>query len=112
MNLLANYTMNIHVGGRTQLNPNEITYFEAIGNYTVVHLYSNKKIIVATTLGKIENRVAIFGSFVRLRRGLLVNAQFVKSFDLDRILLQNAIKIDVPRRKKQMVYDTLSLLIN
>lgn len=112
MNELSTFPQIIHIGGRILVNPNEIAYFEADGNYTMVHLYSNKKIIVATTLGTIENRVAIFGSFVRPNRGLIVNSQFVKSFDLGRILLRNAVYIDVPRRKKQLVYETLSLLIS
>ncbi len=107
---LPDYSVNI--GGRTWLDASEVAYFEACSNYTVVHFHSRRKIMVATTLGKIENRVADFGLFVRPHRGIVVNAQFVKSFDLNSILLQNALKIEVPRRKKQRVYRHLSSLIS
>lgn len=102
----------VHIGGRTLVDTNNVAYFEACSNYTIVHLHSTEKLIVATTLGKIEDRVATFGCFVRPHRGLLINAHFVKSFDLGSILLQNAISIGVPRRKKQFVYNRLSSLIN
>lgn len=101
----------VHIGGRIWLNAHEVAYFEACSNYTLVHLHADSKIIVATNLGKIEDRVTELGLFFRPRRGLMVNAQFVKSFDMESILLHNALKIDVPRRKRQRVYSHLSSLI-
>lgn len=102
----------VHIGGRIRLDPNIVAYFEASSNYTVVHLHTNEKLIVATTLGKIEDRVANFGCFIRPNRGFLVNAMFVESFNFDSVSLQNALTIEVPRRKKQLIFTRLSSLIN
>jgi two-component system, LytTR family, response regulator len=101
----------VHIGGRRQVDAHEVAYFEANSNYTVVHLQTKQKLIVATTLGIIENRLSAYGFFVRANRGFLVNTSYVKAFDIDNIFLQNALKIGIPRRKKQQVFDALSELI-
>ncbi len=101
----------LHIGSRTVLDANHVAYFEASSNYTVVHLHNKEKLIVATTLGIIENRVADFGFFVRPNRGIMVNARFVKSFDRHSVLLRNSVDIFISRRKRRRVFQELSLLL-
>jgi two-component system, LytTR family, response regulator len=101
----------VHIGGRRQVDAHEVAYFEANSNYTVVHLQTKQKLIVATTLGIIETRLSAFGFFVRVNHSNLVNARFVKSFDMEHIQLENSVSIVISRRKKQRVFEALSELL-
>lgn len=101
----------VHIGGRTQVDAHDVAYFEASSNYTVVHLHTKERLMVATTLGIIETRLSSFGFFIRANHGFLVNARFVKSFNMEHILLENSVNIVISRRKKQRVFEALSGLI-
>lgn len=101
----------LFIGGRTNVVVDDINYFEAVGNYTLVHLNSTKKIMVATTLGKIENRSAGLGKFLRPHRSILVNACFVDNYDEAQIFLKNKMNIKIPRRRKEEVLRQLFALV-
>ena len=102
---------NIHIGGRTRLQIDEINYFEADGNYTIAHLKSQKSIVVATTLGIIQSRSARLGNFLRPRRGLLINANYIDGYDFNQIVLKNSLNIIIPRRKRQEILNKLDALV-
>jgi hypothetical protein len=47
----------IKVASRTKLFSEDVAYFEANVNYTIIHYYNGKNKIVATTIGQIHERI-------------------------------------------------------
>lgn len=90
----------IKVGGRTKLFSEDVAYFEANINYTIIHYYEGKNKIVATTIGHIHDRIGKQSCFIRPNRTFLINLEFINSYQLGELLLQNNMKIQVSRRKR------------
>ncbi|GAB2641449.1 hypothetical protein GCM10027035_39200 [Emticicia sediminis] len=91
----------IKVGGRTKLFSEDVAYFEANINYTIIHYYLGKNKIVATTIGQIHERIGEECGFIRPNRSYLINLQFVDNYQLGELLLQNNMKVNVSRRRKK-----------
>lgn len=93
----------IKVGGRTKLFSEDVAYFEANVNYTIIHYYQGKTKIVATTIGQIHERIGEECGFIRPNRSYLINLQFVDNYQLGELLLQNNLKVNVSRRRKKQL---------
>ncbi len=91
----------IKVGGRTKLFSEDVAYFEANVNYTIIHYYQGKDKIVATNIGQIHERMGEECGFIRPNRAYLINLQFVNKYQLGELLLQNNMKVNVSRRRKK-----------
>lgn len=91
----------IKVGGRTKLFSEDVTYFEADINYTIIHYYQGQDKIVATTIGQIHERIGEECGFIRPNRSYLINLQFVDNYQLGELLLQNNMKVNISRRRKK-----------
>lgn len=95
---------NIHVGAWRNHAPEEIMLLLGNVNYTEVIFVNGKKLVVATTLKKLEARFAICGSFFRTHKSFLVNLNYVKKSDnLDTeefIEMKNDFRVAVSRRRK------------
>ncbi len=91
----------IKVGGRTKLFSEDVAYFEANINYTIIHYYQGKNKIVATTIGQIHERIGEECGFIRPNRSYLINLQFVDNYQLGELLLQNNMKVNISRRRKK-----------
>ncbi len=91
----------IKVGGRTRLFSEDVAYFEANINYTIIHYYQGKNKTVATTIGHIHERIGEECGFIRPNRTFLINLQFIDDYQLGELLLQNNMKINVSRRRKK-----------
>lgn len=91
----------IKVGGRTKLFSEDVAYFEANINYTIIHYYQGKNKIVATNIGQIHERMGEECGFIRPNRAYLINLQFVNKYQLGELLLQNDMKVNVSRRRKK-----------
>ena len=90
----------INVGGRTKLFSEDVAYFEADVNYTIIHFYEGREKIVATTIGHIHDRIGEQSCFIRPNRAFLINLEFVNSFQLGELLLRNNMKVQISRRRK------------
>jgi len=64
--------------GYLLLNPSEIVYCRAEGNYTLINLVTGKQEVVAQNLGSIE-KILRNNSFFRMNRSNLVNLNFLSS---------------------------------
>ena len=95
--------LKINVGGRTLLFTEDVAYFEADWNYTIIHYNIGKSKIVATTLGQIQGRILDKNTFVRPNRKFLINVAYINNFSLDNLLLQNELQIHISRRRKVSV---------
>jgi DNA-binding LytR/AlgR family response regulator len=92
--------LKISVGGRTRLFSKDVAYFEADMNYTIIHYTIGNSKIVATTLGRIQERILDKNTFVRPNRKYLINVGFINNFLQDNLLLQNQLQIHISRRRK------------
>lgn len=95
--------LRINVGGRTRLFSQDVAYFEADMNYTIIHYNIGNSKIVATTLGLIQGRILDKNTFVRPNRKYLINVAYINNFSLDNLLLQNELQIHISRRRKVSV---------
>ena len=66
----------LHVGGRKKLSAKNIINMDADVNYTIITMDTGQKIMVATTLKKIEARVMDFKNFIRVNRSTILNTDY------------------------------------
>jgi DNA-binding LytR/AlgR family response regulator len=95
--------LRINVGGKTRLFSQDVAYFEADMNYTIIHYNIGNSKIVATTLGLIQGRILEKNTFVRPNRKYLINVAYINNFSIDNLLLQNELQIHISRRRKVSV---------
>jgi DNA-binding LytR/AlgR family response regulator len=92
----------IRIGGHLFAKPSELVKLEAKENYTLIEFKDGQKLLVATTLGKLQERLATFG-FFRNSRGTMVNLHYVKNVNTKgkffNILLENDENLHVSRRR-------------
>jgi two-component system LytT family response regulator len=62
------------------IDPIDIIYIEAAGNYSVFHLKCNKTETVTVLLGKIEEMLSD-GKFFRISRSFIINTCYLKKID-------------------------------
>lgn len=88
----------IHLGGRKKLPPHMIINMDADVNYTIITMNTGQKIIVATTLKKIEAKMTDFKNFVRVNKSTILNTDYAQ-LDGNRFILPNDKIITFSRRK-------------
>ncbi len=90
----------IHIGGRQEVNPQEVIMLQADVNYTIVHFSNGKKAIVATPLKTLESRFSAF-DFYRTHKSFLVNIKCVKRYleATHTVQMSDNQKVMVSRRK-------------
>ena len=94
----------ICIGGRKKVLPSEIVLFIADVNYSVAYFENGKKIIVATNLGKLEERFAETNHFFRPNRSTLINLHYAEYSEKNaELVVQNTHFIGVSRRKKSLL---------
>lgn len=100
------------IGGRTKVNPEDVIALIACTNYSRALMKSGQEFFVATTLGMIAAR---FDEkvFVRTHRSYLINIHYLKYFDIENgqfALLENNLRVNVSRRKKQNLIEKVEKL--
>jgi DNA-binding LytR/AlgR family response regulator len=88
----------IHVGGRKKLPPQLIINMDADANYTIITMNTGQKIIVATTLKKIEAKVNDYKNFVRVNKSTILNTDYAHLKD-NTFILPNKRVVEFSRRK-------------
>lgn len=92
----------VHVGGRLNVNPEEVILLQADINYTRVFFIDGKSTLVATNLGKLENRF-IDENFFRPNKSFIINLRYVSKFLKEeqqaQIMMSNDVEINISRRK-------------
>ena len=59
---------------------NQIVYFEADSNYTIVHLLNKKKIVVSKPLKWFETLLVMQPQYLRIHRSYMINLNFLQGF--------------------------------
>lgn len=90
-----------NISGIVFIDPAEIVYVEAEGNYSVFHLTNNRTETVTFLLGKVEDRLGE-EKFFRISRSFIINLDYLKKINtkqLQCILMKNGteFKCDISR---------------
>jgi two-component system LytT family response regulator len=97
-----------NISGIVFIDPNEIIYIEASGNYSTFHLNLNRTETVTSILGKVEEQLT-HEKFFRISRSFIINMEYLKKVNtrqLQCILIKNGLefKCDISRdRIKDLV---------
>jgi two-component system LytT family response regulator len=94
--LLSSYNklMFRNISGIVFIDPTEIIYIEASGNYSVFYLGNNRTETVTTLLGKVEDKLPA-DKFFRISRSFIINLEYLKKINtkiLQCILVRNGIE--------------------
>ena len=68
----------VNVGGRKKLPTKSIINMDADVNYTIITMNTGQKIIVATTLKKIETKMLPHKNFVRVNKSTILNTDYAR----------------------------------
>lgn len=88
----------VNVGGRKKLPTRNIINMDADENYTIITMNTGQKIIVATTLKKIEAKVTNFKNFVRVNKSTILNTDYARLHE-NTFVLPNERVVEFSRRK-------------
>jgi DNA-binding LytR/AlgR family response regulator len=89
---------SISIGGRKIVCPDDIIMIQADINYSIVYLNDGNRLIVATTLKKLEERFSPF-AFIRVNKTYVVNSRYVVEEQENALKLSNSLIISFSRRK-------------
>jgi two-component system LytT family response regulator len=111
--LLSSYKKLIfrNTAGVVFVEPSEIVYIEAAGNYSVFHFTNNKTETVTMLLGKVEEHLT-GESFFRIGRSIIINLDYLKKVNSRQsqcILTKNGFefKCDISRDKVAEVVEKM-----
>lgn len=85
------------------VSPDDIIRIEAANNYSVFHFINRPKVVVSKTLKEFEDQLSS-SSFFRVHQSHLINLKHVlsvNSHEGDTVLLAQAHRVEISRRKKQ-----------
>ena len=88
----------VNVGGRRKLPTKSIINMDADVNYTIITMNTGQKIVVATTLKKIEAKVIDFKNFVRVNKSTILNTDYARLQE-NTFILPNERVVAFSRRK-------------
>lgn len=89
---------------------NDVTYCEADGRYTHIHLSNSKCITVARLLKDFEDKLPDT-TFIRIHKSYLVNINYITGFDCiskNHLIINSLTRLGIARRRKK----NLSSLLN
>lgn len=84
--------------------PDELTYIEADGSYSVLHLYKGKQETISQNLGKLSEKLPAH-LFIRVSRKHIVNIKYIKKYskkDQQLFIEYNGLVAKIPSSKKYM----------
>lgn len=91
-------TSKISIGGRLTVFPEDVIMLQANINYSTVYLADGQRLLVATTLKKLEERFSSF-TFIRMNKTYMINTNYVVEEQENSLKLSNSLIINFSRRK-------------
>lgn len=92
--------------GMRFLDPREIAYCEAKGNYTNIVLHNGDQVLISKTLKWIEGRLPE-QEFYRSHGSFIVAVNYVSFVGRDFVRLDNGVEVAVSRRKRESLLKML-----
>ena len=99
INSAQNILENVHIGAWKDVCPHDVMMLQADVNYTKIYFNDGKKMTVATSLKKLQNRFNT-PEFFRIHKSYLVNLHFVEEINRDTIRMSNNLNVTLARRRK------------
>lgn len=100
----------IRIGGHQFAHPHKIVKLVANENYTIILFTGGEKLMVATTLGKLEERLEPYG-FCRPNRQTVVNLKYVikvvENSTSCHLTMRNKENLVISKRRIRYIRDTL-----
>ena len=90
-----------------KINPNEIDFVEACGNYVFIHLEA-EKIFTYCSLKKLIEKLD-FENFVQTHRSYIINIEKIKDIQDNSVLIGNKV-IPISRRFRQNVLKSIDVI--
>lgn len=91
-------TTKVSIGGRLAVCPNDVIMLQANINYSLIYLADGQRLLVATTLKKLEERFSDF-AFVRMNKTYMINTDYIIEESENALKLSNSLTITFSRRK-------------
>jgi len=93
--------------GKEVFSVEDIVYFEAVGNYTQIHLLNGKKKLLSKSIKSIEELGR--SSFFRIHRSTVVNVNYIKEYSSKALTIKliNGDHVTVSQRKRKSLSDYL-----
>jgi len=100
-----------NISGIVFIDPSEIVYVEAEGNYSVFYLTNNRTETVTLLLGKVEDQLGE-DKFLRISRSFIINLDYLKKINtkqLQCILMKNGneFKCDISRDRINLLLEKM-----
>lgn len=86
----------------------DIIRCESESNYTTFHFAKHKKWVSAKTLKEYDEILSNRG-FIRVHKSHLVNKNYIERLSEHHVILQDQTEVELARRRRQLVIDTLGL---
>jgi DNA-binding LytR/AlgR family response regulator len=77
-----NDPQHLRINAEVKLEPHRIVYMQSAANYTYVHTF-DKRFLSSRTLKVLNDRL-LTGSFLKIRRGLIVNSLYIAEINDDK----------------------------
>ncbi|GGD81840.1 hypothetical protein GCM10011514_52400 [Emticicia aquatilis] len=102
-------TTEIAIGGRKKVLPHDVVLLVANQNYTTLFLENGDRVLVATTLKKLEKRFSEIEYFFRAHKSFLINLNYIESFtEKTSLKMINQQTVTVSRRKQYLLKKALA----
>jgi DNA-binding LytR/AlgR family response regulator len=106
----------IPIGSWQKQLPSEIMLLQGDINYTEIHFVDGHKLMVATTLKKLEKRFAFCGIFFRTHKSFLINLNYIKAYNKDFaddfVEMKNNYRVALSRRRKGAFEERIKEMTN
>jgi len=86
------------------VNPKDIVFIIAFGNYSELHFENSNKILITKQLGQIEEKLAPFNFLKRFGKSVIVNLNKIKRIEKNAIYFVNNETIHFPKYSKSFVF--------
>lgn len=85
--------------GITKIVLSKLQYCEVVNRKIILHLTNNEECECNLRMNELEEKLEIFGMFIRPHRSFLVNMDYIQTLTTHSIVMENGLKIPVPREK-------------
>ncbi len=85
--------------GITAIVPEKIEYCEVIGHSLLLHMSNGAVLESVGKLNELEEKLSVFGGFLRVHRSFLVNMEYIQSISYRAVTLACLAEIPIPHGK-------------
>lgn len=85
--------------GITKISLSKLEYCEVINRKIILHLVNGEECECGLRMNELEERLLMYGMFLKPHRSFLINMDYIQSLTLHSIIMASGIKIPVPREK-------------